>query len=127
MNVTAGTPCTLLIVDDDRALRQILCWGFEDLGYAVWTAADCAEALACAAAMRFDFALIDYRLPDGDGYTLCRRLAGRLPRLRVVLMSADRGAATAEIDGPPLASAFIEKPVPLRGLHHYFRAARALG
>jgi CheY-like chemotaxis protein len=119
-------PRTLLIVDDDRALCAILGWGFEDLGYAVWTAADCAEALACATAMRFDFALVDYRLPDGNGHALCHTLTRRQRDLQLVLMSADRATAAAEIGEPGLAAALIEKPVPLRGLHRYFCAAHAL-
>ena len=83
----------LLIVDDDHSLRQILCWAFEDLGYRVWGATDCREAASRAAAMSFDFALLDYRLPDGDGHALSRTLARILPKLHSVLMSAERGAA----------------------------------
>ena len=34
----------LLIVDDNEAPSQLLAWTFEDLGYAVWRAADCCQA-----------------------------------------------------------------------------------
>lgn len=110
----------LLIVDDDRSLRTILGWGFEDMGYRVWTAADCREAMTTAARVAFDCALLDYRLPDGNGHRLSSELQRRQPGLMVVLMSADRGAAVAEINDEPAAAAFVEKPVLPTRLDAFF-------
>jgi DNA-binding NtrC family response regulator len=126
VNTVNRRPGTLLIVDDDRALVQMLRWAFEDMGYAVWTAADCREAAACAGAMAFDFALIDYRLPDGDGHALSQHLARLHPGLEIVLMSGDRTAAITEIWDDPAAVAFIDKPVPLRRLHRFFSTRPAM-
>lgn len=116
----AGDAKRLLIVDDDRPHCMILAWGFEDLGYQVWTARDCRGATATARQVEFDCMLIDYWLPDGNGHALSAELARRRPQSRIVLMSADRGAAVAEIGGDPVAPAFIEKPVRLDSLHSYF-------
>jgi DNA-binding NtrC family response regulator len=117
----------LLIVDDDQPLRLILAWGFEDLGYRVWTAAGYRQAVAAASHVAFDFILLDYRLPDGDGHTLSAYLARQQPQARIVLMSADRAAAVAEIDSDPVAEAFVEKPVRLGRLHHFFRRGDVIG
>lgn len=117
------TPRSILIVDDDLSLSKMLSWAFEDLGYLVWSAADCREAEACARAMTFDFALLDYHLPDGNGHQLSQALHRLLPKLKIVLMSVDRHGATAEISDEPVAEAFIEKPVPLARLHRFFQAS----
>ena len=76
--------------------------------------------MATARQVEFDCMLIDYWLPDGNGHALSAALARRRPRSRIVLMSADRAAAVAEIGSEPVASAFVEKPVRLGGLHSYF-------
>ncbi|MDJ0741614.1 MAG: response regulator [Gammaproteobacteria bacterium] len=113
----------LLIVDDDASLRQILAWGFEDLGYAVWTAASCRQAAAIARRVAFDCALLDFWLPDGTGHALSLELAERLPQARIVLMSGNRSAAVADIDEPPAAAAFVDKPVQLGRLNRFFDGA----
>lgn len=123
MNDATSSQRRLLIVDDDRSLSTILAWGFEDLGYLVSTAHDCRSAAIAAHRAAFDFALLDYRLPDGTGHELAAQLGRTQPRLQIVLMSADRGAAVAEINEPPRAAAFVEKPIRLNRLDAFFNAA----
>ena len=121
MSTAASVAPSLLIVDDNDALCQLLVWEFEDLEYAVWRAADCSLAVASARAMSFDCALIDYHLPDGDGHALSRELKRLLPAMRIVLMSADRTTATAEQKEATVTTAFVEKPVPPARIHRLFR------
>ena len=78
------------------------------------------QATAMARRVSFDFVLLDYWLPDGDGHALSAELAHRQPHARIVLMSGDRGAAVAEIRTDPVASAFVEKPIQLGSLHSFF-------
>lgn len=118
----------LLIVDDDMSLRQILAWGFEDMGYAVWTAANCHQAAVIAGRVAFDCVLLDFWLPDGTGHALSLELADRLPQARIVLMSGNRSAAVATIDESPVAAAFVDKPVRLGRLGRFFdRPAEGAG
>jgi ActR/RegA family two-component response regulator len=117
--MTAGSPGVLLIVDDDEALSQLLAWDFEDLEYRVWRARDCGQALAAARVIAFDFALIDFHLPDGDGRTLSHWLQRILPQVQMVMMSGDRpGASSGGPNGHE--TAFIEKPVPPARIHRMF-------
>ena len=119
--MTSGRQSTdrLLIVDDNEALSQLLAWEFESLGYLVWRAAGCEQAIAAARAQSFDYALIDFHLPDGDGRMLSRWVWRISPWMRMVMMSADRVAATG--GGPhPLRMAFVEKPVPPARIHRLF-------
>ena len=47
-----------------------------------------AEALSRVPALRPDVAVLDVRLPDGDGVTVCRELRSRMPDLRVVMLTS---------------------------------------
>ena len=81
---------TVLVVDDDAAFRHLATrllrsWGYQVVG----EAASLAEALARAAELSPDAALVDVTLPDGNGFDLTMSLRS-LPRpIRVVLISAD--------------------------------------
>ncbi len=57
----------VLIVDDEAVVRQSLAAFFEDEGFEVAMAADGEEALRLVADRRFDFGVIDMRLPGIDG------------------------------------------------------------
>lgn len=81
---------TVAIVDDHQAVRLGLRTallsepGLEPVG----SAADAGEAAVLMYRTRPDVVLLDYRLPDTDGLTLCRRLKSNVPAPAVVLYSA---------------------------------------
>jgi DNA-binding NarL/FixJ family response regulator len=80
----------VLVVDDHAAVRMGLGGLLEDHAdvEVVATAASAREALADAARVAPDVAVVDYHLGDGDGLTLCRAIK-RLPRPpRVLVYSA---------------------------------------
>ena len=122
---TPAAQMPLLLVEDDAPLRQMLSWDLADLGYDIAAAAGCAEARRLAARQAFRFALIDVHLPDGDGRDLAAELTGRLPDVRVVLMSGDERARAAS--PPPCGVlAFLAKPVDLDSAHRVFTAASSI-
>jgi DNA-binding NarL/FixJ family response regulator len=47
-----------------------------------------AEALSRAPALRPDVAVLDVRLPDGDGVSVCRELRSRMPQLKVIMLTS---------------------------------------
>jgi two-component system, NarL family, response regulator DevR len=47
-----------------------------------------SEALARVPALRPDVAVLDVRLPDGDGVTVCRELRSRMPDLKVIMLTS---------------------------------------
>ena len=76
-------PCSVLVVDDDASFRDLAprvlaAWGYEVVG----EAGSVEEALARAAELSPDAALVDIGLPDGDGlrwrsgWPRCRRRRG---------------------------------------------------
>lgn len=120
MTAAAGDTKSVLIVDDDTSLRQMLCWAFEDKGYFTWGAGDSASAIDAVRGMSFSFALVDYHLPDGDGLTLMQLLNSHAPRLRPVLMSADPTTVAAALHGRSAPVTFFEKPVPILKIDRLF-------
>ncbi|GAB6042886.1 hybrid sensor histidine kinase/response regulator [Endothiovibrio diazotrophicus] len=86
----AGARRAVLIVEDHVASREFLQQLLEELGFAVQSCADLAEALVCVGEGRFDLALLDQRLPDGSGWELLAtlRAAPATRDLPAILLSA---------------------------------------
>jgi two-component system KDP operon response regulator KdpE len=82
----------VLLVEDDRALRQTLRDALVVEGYSVHTAASLAEGQALAANTQPDLVLLDLGLPDGEGQTLLATLRQRAS-IPVILISARHGEA----------------------------------
>ena len=101
----------VLIVDDDEALAENVAEILESLGVETVVARDRKSALAVAAGRDFDVALIDVRLPDGDGMSLLAPLRASAPFAQLVLVTgnATLEGAIAAVRGD--AFAYVLKPV----------------
>jgi DNA-binding response OmpR family regulator len=65
---------SILVVDDEAAIREVVRLNLEAEGYEVTCAEDGARALDAFAATHFDLAILDVMLPDLDGFELARRI-----------------------------------------------------
>jgi two-component system, NtrC family, sensor histidine kinase HydH len=91
--VTApASKARVLVVDDNRELTENLLEILADAGYSVTAAGSCAGALEAARA-GLELALVDVRLPDGDGISLAGKLKENNPDSEVILLT---GFATLE-------------------------------
>jgi DNA-binding response OmpR family regulator len=103
---------SILIVEDDPALAQLLVDALEGADYRVWHAADGQEARGHMDRARPDLILLDLMLPDIDGLVLCSLLKG-MAEVPIIVCSA-----TVRRSDPVLAlklgaDDFVHKPFDL--------------
>jgi len=85
-----GVPTRVFLVDDHEIVRRGIADLLDDEPdlLVCGEAASAAEALARIAASRPDVAVLDVRLPDGNGVELCRELRARTPELRCLMLTS---------------------------------------
>lgn len=104
---------TLLLIEDDVELREELKDFLCDLGHALVEAATFEEGRFCLASHKIDIAIIDRRLPDGDGLALAREDIAPSPRPGIIFLTA-RDLAVDRIEGYEVgADHYLTKPVNL--------------
>ncbi|HUK66387.1 MAG TPA: sigma-54 dependent transcriptional regulator [Anaeromyxobacteraceae bacterium] len=84
----SGRSLSVLVVEDDPRLREILTSHLDRMGYAVRGAGDAAGALQAMETAPADLVLSDVRMPGMDGRTLLAAFRERYPSSKVVLMTA---------------------------------------
>jgi two-component system response regulator HydG len=107
---------SVLVVDDDRTVRETLADFFTTLGYATRTAASASEGRQAAAEHAPDVVLADLRLPDASGLVLLEALRADDPELGVIMLTGHADVATAVRAMQQGALDFLEKPVDLEAL-----------
>lgn len=108
-------PEHLLVVDDDREIRNLLTEYLEQAGYRVSAVADGKSMRQVLDSHRIDLVVLDLMLPGEDGLTLCRdlRVRSNLP----VLMLTARGTDVDRIVGLEIgADDYLAKPFNPREL-----------
>ena len=86
----AGKPPSILVVDDDRRVVELLAIALGAYGFRVLQAADGEEALQLAQRERPDLVVLDVRLPRKSGYEVCERLRQDPddPHIPIIMVSA---------------------------------------
>ena len=115
---------TILLVDDEPDLVELIEYALTAEGFRVLTARDGAEGLAVAEAERPDLVVLDIMMPRMDGVALTERLRenGQL-RLTPILMLTARTGEGDEITGLEAgADDYLPKPVSTRRLVSRIRA-----
>jgi CheY-like chemotaxis protein len=84
---------TVLVVEDDAAIRALLSLTLDAEGYTVWTAGDGADGLATALQAKPDVILLDMALPRMEGAEVVEKLRAdpSTRDVRIVCMSAMYG------------------------------------
>jgi two-component system, OmpR family, response regulator MprA len=112
----------VLVVDDDRALRDVLRRALGLSGHEVRMAGTGAGALAEIAAAAPDAVVLDVGLPDIDGLEICRLLRREGNRVPVLMLTA-RDAVSDRIDGLDAgADDYLVKPFDVDELRARLRA-----
>ena len=108
--VEGSSPGTILIVDDEIAIRESLQTLLEMDDYLVDTAETGEEGLTKIAEQPYDLVLLDYALPDKNGLEVLRDIRDRDPSLAVILITAYGTVENAVLAMQGGASNFIQKP-----------------
>jgi two-component system response regulator MprA len=112
----------LLVVDDDRALRDVLRRALTLAGYDVRLAETGAGALSDVTSVVPDAVVLDVGLPDIDGLEVCRLLRREGNRIPVLMLTA-RDAVSDRIDGLDAgADDYLVKPFDIDELKARLRA-----
>jgi DNA-binding NtrC family response regulator len=105
-----GAASRILVVDDEATIADGLRLLLTREGHAVETAGSTAAAMIQAGRQRFDVALVDLMLPDGDGLHLMRLLKEKEPSLEVIVMTAHSSIPKAVEATKQGAFYFVAKP-----------------
>lgn len=112
---------TLLVVDDDDEIRELLCDYLTDAGYNVLAAADGEQMREQLARHKVDLVVLDLMLPGMDGFEVCRRIrtTGDVPIIMLTARGDDIDVVAGLESG---ADDYVVKPVQPRVLEARIRA-----
>lgn len=116
-------PGSVLVVDDEADLLDLLELTLGRMGLEVGRAANVTEARAQLAARTFGLCLTDMRLPDGDGLDVVRMIAERAPETPVAVITAHGSTENAIAAMKAGAFDYLSKPVVLDQLRAVVRSA----
>jgi two-component system, NtrC family, nitrogen regulation response regulator GlnG len=107
---------TILIADDDRAIRTVLSQALGRLGHDVRTTGNAATLWRWVSDGEGDLVITDVVMPDENGLDLIPRIKKIRPELRVIVMSAQNTLLTAVKANERGAFEYLPKPFDLREL-----------
>jgi DNA-binding response OmpR family regulator len=106
---------TILIIDDDAKLNQLLTDFLKDFGYAAITATHPNRGLKKLKQMSPDLVILDIMLPEMDGFEVCRAIR-QTSNIPIIMLTA-RGEVTDKVVGLELgADDYLAKPFEPREL-----------
>ena len=114
----ARAPATILLVEDEPAVRQITSIALKQQGFVVIEAKSCSEALELARryADRIDGLLTDVIMPELNGPELVRKMHTILPDLPVLYMSGYSYDTISQIPNLGASQRILQKPFSLAEL-----------
>ncbi len=106
----------LLVVDDDRRIRDLLSRFLASEGYRVTTAETAADARAKLAGLSFDLLILDVMMPGETGFDFAEALRSTANNVPILMLTA-RDAAESRIKGLEIgADDYLSKPFEPREL-----------
>lgn len=114
---------SVLVIDDEADLRELLAITIIKLGFDVELAGTVEEAKILLGQQTFDLVLTDMRLPDGDGIALVKLVNEQYPQTPIAVITAFGSAETAVNALKAGAFDYLSKPVSLDQLRILVQAA----
>ena len=104
---------TILVVDDQESLRNLIVTFLSKLGHSCVTAIDGVDALDKMKGNKIDAVVSDIKMPNMDGITLTSKISIQYPELPIMIMTAFEEEDTAGLAICAGARDFIKKPFSL--------------
>jgi two-component system KDP operon response regulator KdpE len=115
---------TILLIDDDKTLLELLSGHLETAGYRPLTASDSLSGLRLAVESQPDLVVLDVMMPDTDGWEVCRRLRDR-SNVPIIMLTA-KGEEIDKLRGFRLGvDDYVTKPFSFAELTARVRAVLA--
>jgi len=121
MNERTATSMSIMVVDDEKVVRDSLTQWLKEDSYDVSAAADAKEALLLLKQRPWELALVDIKMPGMDGLELQHRIRDASPSTTVIIMTAFASVDTAVQALKDGAYDYITKPFDPDHLNHLLR------
>ncbi|HNV22317.1 MAG TPA: response regulator [Candidatus Hydrogenedentes bacterium] len=119
------TTKSVLVVDDEKNIRQTLAQALVPMGLHVETAVNGEEALQKVRDAEFDLMLLDLKMPGVDGMEVLRSLSDVRPEIRIIIITA-YGTVKNAVEAIKLGAVdFIEKPFSPREIRELVNSVLA--
>jgi two-component system alkaline phosphatase synthesis response regulator PhoP len=107
---------TILVVDDERDIRDLIAYNLSQEGFATETASNGKEALAKLASTPFALVILDIMMPEMDGFETCRAIRANPETVNIpILFLTARSAEVDQVVSLELgADDYVQKPVSPR-------------
>lgn len=110
----ADTNRRLLIVDDDKDIRELLVFDIKSSGYMVDWAQDGEEGLKKAVQNNYDLILLDVMMPKMNGYDVCKNIRLVKPKVPILMLTA-KGTISDKTEGFDVgADDYLVKPFDIQ-------------
>jgi DNA-binding response OmpR family regulator len=113
--VTEGAKTTLLIVDDEKPIRDLLAHVAQRAGFETDTARDGIDALAKLAQREYAIVIVDLMMPRLSGYELVQKISALVPRPTVIVATALTDGDIANLDDS-MVRRVIRKPFDINSV-----------
>jgi two-component system response regulator PilR (NtrC family) len=116
---------SILVADDEKGIREFLEITLKKEGYEVTLASNGAEAISLCEKKKFDIILADIKMPQGDGYTILRKVKKLRPDTIVIMITAYGSLESAIEAMKEGAFDYISKPFDVNDVKALIQSALA--
>ena len=116
---------SILVADDEKGIREFLEITLKKEGYEVSLASNGAEAISLCEKKKFDIILADIKMPQGDGYTILRKVKKLHPDTIVIMITAYGSLESAIEAMKEGAFDYISKPFDVNDVKVLIQSALA--
>jgi len=107
-------PKSVLIVDDDGMIVELLSIGFQAFGFNVFTATNGLDAWELFNSERIDLILTDYQMPGMNGKELSQRIRHKSPSAKIAVMTGGVTEPAQKLLNDGIVDHFFPKPFNLK-------------